>query len=61
MTGKSTKPTATKTTIGLEIHGIDVELHNLYSEHRLLLIKIERLQQERRRLCERFDKEVDDG
>ena len=60
LTGKNTRPTATRATLNLEIHGIDVELRNLYNDHRIMLIKIERLQAERRALCDRVDKEVED-
>lgn len=60
MTGKNTnRPVTTKTTLHLEMHGIDVELKNLYNQHRILLIDIERLQRERRKLVERFDKAED--
>lgn len=56
---KMPKTTATKQTLNLEIHGIDVELREMYLQHRVLLIRIESLQAQRRALCERVDKEED--
>jgi len=39
-----------------EVHGLDIELSNLYKDHAVLLKRIEHLQKLRRETVERIDR-----